>query len=71
MQRLIFVTSFALTILGLVALGVGSTGSASDTAGPSHPGTNWIAIPTNGPDSSFGKLMPDGSYCGAACADEP
>jgi hypothetical protein len=68
--RVIFVAAFALTFIGGLALGVGSNNTVEGAA-PSRPTPNWIAIPTNGPDTNFGKLMPDGSYCGANCEDAP
>jgi hypothetical protein len=68
--RVIFVAAFALTFIGGLTLGVGATKTVEGAA-PSRPTPSWIAIPTNGPDSNFGKPMADGTLCGVDCESQP
>jgi len=78
-RRLIFVTAFTLTFLGLVAIAGGistvegaGSGSISDTVAPAmRIAETPVTVPVNPADSSFGRLMPDGTYCGVGCPDEP
>jgi len=78
-RRVIFVIAFTLTLIGFLAIGGGArpiegagSGSTSDTVTPAmriaETPTTW---PANLSDSSFGRLMPDGTYCGVGCPDEP
>jgi hypothetical protein len=68
--RVIFVAAFALTFIGGLTLGVGTTKTVEGAA-PPRAIPSWIAIPTNGPDSNFGKPMPGGGYCGVDCESQP
>ena len=73
MQRRVFLIAFTLAFSGVLALGAGwttpgETQAASPAPQPTHV---WIVIPTNPPDSSFGTLMPDGTYCGVLCDEDP
>jgi hypothetical protein len=70
MQRRVFFMAFTLAFAGVLALGAGwTTPSAGEAANPAPQQREhlWIVIPPNSPDSSFGKLMPDGTYCGVLC----
>ena len=69
MQRRVFFIAFTLTFAGVLALGAGwTTPAESEAKSPAQQQEHvWIVIPTNPPDSSFGTLMPDGTYCGVLC----
>jgi hypothetical protein len=70
MQRRVFLTAFTLTLAGALALGAGWTRPVEGQAITPAPSPSWMAIPTNAPDWEFGRLMPDGTYCGAGCPDD-
>lgn len=67
MQRLGLALGFTLGFTAIIALaGAGSTPAASQTDGRTldTPNTSWISLPSNPSHSSFGTLMPDGTYRG-------
>ena len=71
MQRRVFLIAFTLAFTGVLALGAGWMRPVEGQATTPTSIPSWIALPTNPLDSSFGRLMPDGTYCGVGCPDEP
>jgi hypothetical protein len=73
MQRIVLVLAFTLGFTGVIALASGfSTPAASKTAGRTNDtsGALWISLPSNPSHTSFGTLMPDGTYRGVVSPDE-
>jgi hypothetical protein len=72
MQRLGLALGFTLGFTVVIALaGAWSTPVASQTDGRTldTPNTAWISLPSNPSHTSFGTLMPDGTYRGVTTPD--
>lgn len=69
MQRIVLVLAFTLGFTGVIALAAGwSTPPASQADGRTND--TWISLPANPSHTSFGTLMPDGTYRGVVSPDE-
>ena len=68
-----FTLGLTLSFTVIIALATaGSTPAASQTDGRVNESSNptWIALPSNPSHTSFGTLMPDGTYRGVVSPDD-
>ena len=78
MRRKMSVPAFVLGFSVVMVIASGLTSPAAHQLGVADPGSRFHnvtpypqALPGNPSHTSFGRLMPDGTYCGVDCPREP
>jgi hypothetical protein len=70
MQRTVPLLAITLGFTGIVALAQGLSPSQPVGRPGDNPGALWITLPSNPSHTSFGTLLPDGTYRGVVSPDE-